>query len=152
VINQRENSRRYYLKHRETLNKKSRAYYWANQERERERNRKYERDHPRDKLSQLIKATRWAEENPEKFSFNRRKYHLKRKYGITIKDFEKMHKSQKGKCLSCRISGKLVIDHNHKTGKVRGLLCRSCNQGLGMFQDSIFRLKKAIIYLQRRPQ
>lgn len=85
-----------------------------------------------------------------------RKYkaHIKRTYGITFEDYEQMFDNQKGCCKICnsRISnsrtGRLFVDHCHKTGTVRGLLCSSCNHGLGLFKDSPTLLKKAIAYLE----
>ena len=43
---------------------------------------------------------------------------------------------------------RLAVDHDHKTGKIRGLLCISCNVGLGHFQDDVELLRSAILYLQ----
>jgi len=85
-----------------------------------------------------------------------RKYkaHIKKTYGITFEVYTEMFDSQKGCCKICtsRISnsrtGRLFVDHCHKTGTVRGLLCSSCNHGLGLFKDSPTLLKKAIAYLE----
>lgn len=80
---------------------------------------------------------------------------LKYKYGITSEDFSVMLGSQMNLCKICKCSMSMTsknsnhchIDHDHKTGKVRGLLCQSCNQGLGQFKDNPDYLKSAIIYL-----
>lgn len=70
-----------------------------------------------------------------------------------------MLEEQNGVCAICRCKEKIInkngkkwllaIDHNHKTGKIRGLLCNSCNIGLGRFNEDIKLLKKAIEYLRR---
>lgn len=57
-------------------------------------------------------------------------------------------KQSQTKCLICNSSEKLVVDHDHKTGKVRGMLCNHCNRGLGHFRDSLDALQKAIDYLK----
>lgn len=70
-----------------------------------------------------------------------------------------MWKTQKGRCRICNVKGdvkevgynskvSLVIDHNHKTGAVRGLLCGPCNLGLGQFRDSTEYLMNAKEYLE----
>lgn len=75
---------------------------------------------------------------------------LKRRYGITLEDYEKMFKEQKGKCAICGIKkDKLDIDHCHRTNKVRGLLCGSCNRALGLLKDNTEFLNNAIRYLLR---
>lgn len=77
---------------------------------------------------------------------------LKNNYGITINDYDKMFKEQNGCCFICQKTNTdrvLAVDHCHTTGKVRGLLCGNCNNGLGRFKDNVESLKKAIEYLTR---
>lgn len=77
--------------------------------------------------------------------------HAQRVYGLGGVELDTMLEEQSGKCPIC---GKLLrpyfIDHDHKTGKVRGLLCPSCNTGLGFFADSIERLLAAVVYLRKQ--
>jgi hypothetical protein len=78
---------------------------------------------------------------------------LFKKYGITPEQYAEMWVGQGGLCACCEqpepVEGrKLSVDHCHKTGKVRGLLCTSCNVSIGRFQDSIERLERAIQYLR----
>ena len=85
-----------------------------------------------------------------------RPYQLKTKYGITQEDYERLLKSQKGRCAICgtedgasaKGSSTFSIDHCHDTGKVRGLLCNTCNRGLGLFKDNPSFLESAIQYLK----
>ena len=76
---------------------------------------------------------------------------LKRRYGITLEQYEAMLESQNGKCAICKgdcLTGRnLAVDHDHETGKVRGLLCSKCNQGLGQL-NNIELLQRAIDYLK----
>ena len=72
---------------------------------------------------------------------------LRSKYGITVEDYERMHNEQGGVCVICQNADKLVVDHDHITGKVRGLLCHNCNLGLGHFKDNALVLRMAIGYL-----
>lgn len=77
------------------------------------------------------------------------------KYGINSEDYSKIYKKQNGLCLICQkpeadIYGNLLaIDHDHKTGKVRGLLCRKCNSALGLLKDDINNIKRAVSYLRK---
>ena len=78
---------------------------------------------------------------------------LRNKYGITLEEYNTILESQNGKCRICEteecLSGKrMAVDHNHQTGKVRGILCFKCNTGLGKFMDSIDLLKQAASYLK----
>ncbi len=69
---------------------------------------------------------------------------------FTYADYGRMREQQAGRCLICPElpPKRLVPDHDHKTGRVRGLLCDSCNKGLGCFRDSVASLQRAITYLE----
>lgn len=87
-------------------------------------------------------------ENPDKGYAG----YLKRIYGITIKEYYKMLEDQGGGCAVCgKTPGengrRLAVDHDHETGEVRGLLCSSCNTGLGNFKDDPQLLESAMYYL-----
>jgi hypothetical protein len=92
-----------------------------------------------------------GKEKQKKRSF---KNNLK-KYGITPENYQEFFNKQEGKCAICsssevsvaRRSYNLFVDHDHKTGKVRGLLCHHCNTGLGQYRDNTELLQKAIEYL-----
>lgn len=90
----------------------------------------------------------WSARNKEKIRDNRRKNIFK----ITPEEFNSRIEAQEGKCLICysvfSTIKKPVIDHNHSNNKIRGILCNSCNYSLGIFQDSIPRLQRAILYLE----
>lgn len=77
-----------------------------------------------------------------------------KKFGITPEDYFKLLEKQNFKCAICGIlqedySRRLAVDHDHETGKIRGLLCNNCNVGLGNFQDSKNNLTNAINYLDK---
>lgn len=81
---------------------------------------------------------------------------LLRKYGISLDEYNKLVIVQNNLCAICKKSetklfrGKpisLAVDHDHKNGKIRGLLCYSCNLGLGLFKDNIDNFKNVIQYL-----
>ena len=82
-----------------------------------------------------------------------RKNQLKRKYGLTLEKVDKMYQEQKGCCAICgNHYDKLVVDHNHDTGKVRDLLCNICNLGLGKFKDNKNILLLAVKYLEKHEE
>lgn len=70
------------------------------------------------------------------------------KYNLTTIDYEKLAEQQNYKCAICNTKEKLHVDHNHKTGKVRALLCTKCNIAIGAFKEDIEILENAKIYLQ----
>ena len=80
-----------------------------------------------------------------------RKSYLKRKYGMTIDQYDAMLKAQGGGCFICtrppREDISLHVDHDHSTGKVRGILCFRCNNALADFQENTQLLRKAVDYL-----
>ena len=77
-------------------------------------------------------------------------YHLKKNYGITIADYDRILAAQGGRCAICKggtSKNFFATDHNHKTGVVRGLLCARCNGGLAKFMDSTENLERALQYM-----
>ena len=97
----------------------------------------------------------WARKNPERA----KSITLKKMYGITLAEYDRMLEAQGGVCAVCkrpeRARGadgaprQMPVDHCHKTGRVRGLLCTSCNRALGMMEDNVVALQSAIDYLLR---
>ena len=80
--------------------------------------------------------------------------YYRKKYGIGIEDYNRMFAEQEGCCAICgkhqtEEEKRLSVDHCHETGAVRGLLCRKCNTGLGVFRDDPALLTIAIAYLQQ---
>ena len=130
----------------------ARKYYADNLERSKEQMRQRRRANP-DYMRQWAAANpryneQWRRENPERYL----EAQLRRLYGITLKEFKRLNEMQKGLCKLCSglPTGKmkrLCVDHDHKTGKVRGLLCRACNSLLGNAKDNPEILKKTIAYL-----
>ena len=98
------------------------------------------------KKCQSERAKKWREKNPNEAK-NRE---IQRSYGISLKDYLEMKEKQQLLCAICKKKEILVIDHNHKNGIVRGLLCQSCNHLLGNAKEDISILKKAILYLNEQ--
>lgn len=98
------------------------------------------------------RAAKWRKENPDKVAEGNKKHRFY-KYGLSDVAIAHLYASQDGKCAICQklidLDGKWVIDHDHDTGDVRGILCFPCNVALGQFQDSPAMLMRAIEYLER---
>jgi hypothetical protein len=77
-----------------------------------------------------------------------REYHLRRRYGVGQAEFDEMLAEQGGVCAICGADDPKHVDHDHRTGWVRGILCFNCNGGLGQFRDSPEFLAGAITYLK----
>ena len=93
----------------------------------------------------------WKKDNKERDRISRQKSKLKAKYGMTLEQYEAMVEEQKGVCYICKNENptrKLNVDHCHKTGKIRRLLCDKCNMTLGLINDSQELLKQFIFYLK----
>jgi hypothetical protein len=80
--------------------------------------------------------------------------HLRQKYDLSLDAFMDLVARQDASCAICRTpvteGGGGVVDHCHDSGKVRGLLCRKCNSGLGMFRDQPALLRQALAYLEEQ--
>jgi len=92
--------------------------------------------------------------------------HIRRKYGITIEEFEEQAAAQDNLCAACgclqsqRQTGRhkkgqrrrLCIDNDHATGKIRGLLCDKCNRALGLLDDNLDKVRRLAIYLSKHKE
>lgn len=126
--------------------------------------KEYNREYRRKNIKKVkLKSKKWIKNNKHKYpEYNKKAYNkrkdkkrdvfLRWKFNITLEDYNNMFKEQDGKCMICKRPERqmkriLCVDHDHKTNKVRGLLCNHCNAGIGMFQDNTEFLKNAINYL-----
>lgn len=115
------------------------------------------------KKCECEKAMRWVDENPERAL----DAHLRRRFGITLEEYNAMLADQGGVCAICgnaaaiysspggrrrqgrQVKPRLVVDHDHITGEVRGLLCVPCNRGIGFLRDDAEIVGNALKYLER---
>ena len=104
------------------------------------------------------KKRQYALSRPNRTEYNR-KQNLKTKYGLTERAYQDMFAAQGGVCAVCSLpetaidkrtnkTMPLAVDHNHMNNAIRGLLCASCNGGLGLFKDNKASLQAAIKYLE----
>lgn len=115
----------------------------------------------RDKEKILARNKAWRQNNRETWKAGRAAYHRRnphvmlnsrrrKLYGVSPEDVQRMITAQGGRCLGCDgvLSNlKPCVDHDHKTGKIRGILCHSCNSGLGLLKDNIATLRRLTRYL-----
>jgi len=122
-------------------------------EKNRLKNEKWRKENP---TAYLEAARRWKRKHRDKIRYER----LLIRYGISKEQYLLLLEQQNQKCAICKndetalhnFSKKkqhLAVDHCHKTGKVRGLLCQDCNRGIGKFHDDPTRLQNAVDYLLR---
>jgi hypothetical protein len=96
---------------------------------------------------------KFAEANPDRTRSHMRKSWLRRWYGITPEDFERMLQEQDGRCAICRTDDPspwrvFGVDHDHESGRIRGLLCDRCNSGIARFREDPDVLRRALAYLE----
>jgi hypothetical protein len=127
---------KYYLKNKVNIIKKAKVWKSKNHE----------------KIKQTL--LKWRQKNPI-YLQNKR---LKERYNITVEEYNNLLKHQKSKCSICQkeetrilygVISKLSVDHDHKTGKVRGLLCCRCNRTIGLVKEDVLILKYMIKYLMK---
>lgn len=78
-----------------------------------------------------------------------RAYHIARTYGMTVEEVDALVEAQGGACAICQVADAIHIDHDHTTGRVRGVLCFRCNAALGQFDEQPSYLLRAVSYLGR---
>lgn len=93
-------------------------------------------------------------QDPERLKLSKRKSRLLYRYGLTLEEYDKMAQQQHNRCGICKQikpnkNKLLVVDHNHKTGKVRGLLCIQCNSALGYLKENVAIAQVAFLYLAK---
>lgn len=103
----------------------------------------------KDPTSHRASSKAWREKNIERHADNNARW----KYGIEHGTYDQMFSSQNGVCAICgdahETERRLHVDHCHTTNKVRGLLCNSCNNGLGRFKDDPVKLRAAADYVEK---
>lgn len=158
---------------KERLAETRHAWYLANREKHKARHKVWRQAHPdkmrayekkyktvhREKFLARIKKWRSAynEKNRERINTLSKESAFRcrlREFGLTEESHEALLASQGGTCAICKrperhkSHSRLAIDHDHKTGKVRGLLCHGCNVSIGHMEDRIEWLRSAISYLE----
>ena len=119
----------YYKRNAEKVRAKRAAYRAENRDQENARRREYSQRKPH-----VIKNQ-----------------HLLASFNLSLTEYERLSAQQNGLCAICHgtdVTKKLAVDHDHVTGKIRGLLCSSCNLALGMFEDNPGYLHSAMNYLE----
>ncbi len=110
------------------------------------------------KAQQKTLGKKWYQANRDRLRLQMRRNWLKRNYGITTQEYDTRLANQGGVCAICgadksgRSHESFIVDHDHNTGDIRGLLCHKCNVGLGAFGDDRNILKKALEYVCRPNQ
>lgn len=120
---------------------------YKNKKKAKECHDKWVKDHPEKCLEYEKK---WKNKNRTRTQEIRKNIRLKHDYGITLEKYKAMYDEQGGVCAICGLPSHkaLSVDHDHKTGKVRGLLCDKCNWLIGHANESIHILSSAIEYLK----
>ena len=141
----KEQHRRHYEIHKEYIKSKTKQWCLDNPERRKEYKKQYYKDN-----YQKIRIYRqqYYKNHCEQVKEN----NLKRVYGLSPEDWQKIWDNQEGKCKICDVPfespPEAYIDHNHLTGKIRGLLCSKCNFAIGLLGDDPKLMIKAIEYLR----
>jgi len=140
--------KKYQEAHRDEVLARSKKYRDENRETIRAKGREYSKKYyQKNKASIATYNREWKKKNPDHACAAK----LIKLYGITLNAYEAMFEAQGGTCRICgnrsTNSKRLHVDHNHATGRIRGLLCDICNRGIGMFKDNPDRLRNAADYL-----
>jgi len=126
--------------------KSHKKYYDKNRKRILKAQKEYNEKH-KDRYRQNTKN--WSSKNGKRM----KEWTLKTFYNLSLDEFNDIFEKQNGCCAICgihqsQLKKTLCVDHDHKTGQIRGLLCNKCNRGIGMFNDDVILLETAIKYLK----
>jgi len=131
--------------------------YTVSPEKRREYNQRYKERHPerikashaatyqKRKAKAKEETLRWQRANPQKVRLKKWRQAGIRNFDWS--DWYRLFEAQRGICACCLVSPIKVVDHDHNTGEVRGLLCQACNRGIGQLGDTKVGLEKAVAYL-----
>ena len=147
-INERQ--KRYRKNNKSKMSKYNKQHYIKNKEYYKQYCKQWQLDNP-EKVREYVRQWRLA--NPEKVYKIARRSQLKKGFNITLEQYDKILVKQNFKCAICNkhmseFKRALAVDHDHETGKIRGLLCRNCNAILGYAGDNPKILLEAIDYLK----
>lgn len=152
----KEYDKEYRQKNKERLKKYQKEYNQKNKKHKKEYNKEYWQKN-REQLKEYNQNNKehkkeynkkWRQDNKD----SNKEYRYKKRYNLTLEEIDQMLIAQDHKCCIC---GKILmetnrhIDHNCRTGKVRGILCPKCNLGLGHFDDNPEFLRKATLYIEK---
>ena len=137
----------FYQKNKDKILAQKKDHYNKNREKVLEQCKKYREGN---KKIMRKRKSKYYFNNKDKI----KDYTLRKYYDISLEDYKKILKKQNDRCAICERPSKyhkkdFFVDHNHKTGKVRGLLCTKCNFALGQFDEDIKILNNAIKYLRK---
>ena len=133
------------IKNANKVKNQSSSWRETNKDYDKKRKQKW---YSENKMVLIKKHKEWRRNNKSKIITR----HLQKTYGINLDQYNELLKKQNGCCAICQrpskeLKKRLGIDHDHTTGKIRGLLCYECNYGLGYFKDNSSFLLRAIDYL-----
>ncbi len=128
---------------REVILQQKRESWYRNHDANLEKLRDRQSD-PEFRAKQRARHERWRQAHPRA----EHQRHIRKLYGLTLAEYDILVLNQEGRCAICEeASPRLDVDHCHRTGAVRSLLCHLCNRGLGLFRDDPQLLIRAVEYL-----
>ena len=132
----------YWAKNAEQLRKKGRERYAKNRERYLAAIKAKRKANP--EAARAADRAEWAKKQPHE-----KKAAGLRKFGLTLEQYERMLTQQDGRCAICKeIPERICVDHCHRTGAVRGLLCSGCNTALGLLKEDLLRIYALADYIK----
>lgn len=128
-------------------------YYHADPEKSRKKNKE---QHAKHAVKRRASAAKWAKDNPERARRNRLRA-SRRNAGVDPLAAEALLAKHDGRCDCCGVTAPggrwgWNVDHDHATGRLRGILCHNCNTAIGKLGDTLEGVLKAVRYLERQPQ